>query len=602
MDFRNLSEIEAFSAQVRNAFPAAPSHPFPFNSQDWTRVSNITLKGRQVFSLLEATQMASAQAHLDACTQLRNSLDSVTARIQRTKTIFQRVISLFVYLCQEERELNLLCKAVQKMEAKERRLVNYIWLPSFFRIFISNSRNFVNRVYKWFESFDDRSIKGRLSQAYHRVIGKERVSTSLEGRPTSVMLNSVGQDVEEFAERYANHLDPSELARLKKLRHQLEFAETFRRELDFITPSPQTEERFLADLFYDIQKKIVAMAPGDSLMIPGGYASEDSQGHAVIYKIDRDANSKYRFTLINTGDGAVDNDNEVLLDALKKLLSEETFQTNRELIERFAAKGQLFLFLQQGKILPHLQIADKMIEDLELEQLLDPSFFIPILQQNRRKKGYSMKAIDQLIVEKLCRGNRMALKNGPTHSLQANGTCTYESIRIWLYQSLRVETFRAVDLFCIAKGIDRLESVMAEAGSHDWEWREIRGSWITDECNPIVEGDSSSHELQSIWKVEKYEGLAFVKKLKEIGQSYFQKRREGLNSYLSEQSLAVRQQMAEVQQTLNQRVDAVADEAIGSSSSFAMQQQQLKDRIRSYEVEIEQLKQIQLLSDSIALA
>lgn len=82
-----------------------------------------------------------------------------------------------------------------------------------------------------------------------------------------------------------------------------------------IKSSPIFHEGGSRDFSEWIQKKISAMEPGSSMVLPGGW--KGSPGHAMLYRIGRQENGDYTMWVFNTGDGTQQHPRKITENKIK---------------------------------------------------------------------------------------------------------------------------------------------------------------------------------------------------------------------------------------------------------------------------------------------
>ena len=492
MNINEYNKQMASISELGNTAPIAQGQKNSLDAKCWKAVENVSQKASEIFQEIKFSAPQSHQARIDLYHSLVEQLQVVEKTINGSKSLWQRIISIFTYLSIAEKELHKTLEVVKKAEKEEIDYESRLWTPQKLQdnpwiVPLAKVLKFIDLPTiplsrkEWRERVDATQGKfletqiGRLRLIYHRVIGQEKLSSSLEGMSFAGSLKTVRQELEEFADISRSLLNQEALEEFKAKAEKLKFAQHILQEADIlsqITDKSESSMRSrLADIAYNIQMELNALPEGEELLLPGGYASPEG-GHAVLYSIRKKPDGTFSFTIINTGLGA----------------------------ETFAGWGSLFrsVFFD-GKF------SDYVIEDLKPERLMETNFLIDLMGMKVSLPENSMEKTFKLIVDHLLEGNPNKFREGRRHAIQTNGTCTHDSVCSWLESTLSEELFHAFNLYITGKGLYRLDT--------------------------LLDGEVLTHEVSEIHGMsseEKLKGLDLIKRMKHIGEKRFAERQQVL--------------------------------------------------------------------------
>lgn len=534
MNYLHFDQLSTFSITINQEFPAKKTtnsiHPALWNS-----VKKATAKAKQIFDQINADSTECTQAKVDLYQNLYQNLQRVKSSVNSSKTLWQRITSLFIYLSQEEAGLHSIMNEVRKAKRKENKLEKELWRPQGFENFpfvlktIQTVLSFAGVDFpitkpEWEKLIEKQNAAnlqkapGKLREAYARLIGNKLLPSNLEGSLRDSSLQSVRSELNDFVKLFRPLFDEETILQFRKINEKLVFAEKTALDLAFINRvklkpkfhSPEDRKKhyqmILADCSYEIQSKLHHLPIGEEIIIPGGYTSESNVedkyaiiGHAVLYSIRRQENGKYTFTLINTGEGS---------GALSGLVS-------------------ILRGLFSGKF------CDYVIEDLDLDQL-QSSFFIQLLEQQISEKDHSIEKLFKIIIDHLLDGDVKKIKEGREHGIQTNGTCTHESIFSWLESVLSPEIFHCFNLYTHGTGLHRLQSLKKE--------------------------ELASHEITQfagVWEKRTLTGKDLVLTIREIGERHFVEHKNHLPRFLAPIKSAFNEAIAKQQELRSKKKDAL---------------------------------------------
>lgn len=348
------------------------------------------------------------------------------------------------------------------------------------------------------------NIDDGLRAAYNRIIGNKSVrSDNMEGISAADGIESIKDDIDTFRTQYKDALDVATSIQLKNLSKRLAYAEKIAIILDdmtseeasvrasspspapkssepkgiketaaqafkgitkvakgaaqgldnFLNPKPSIEEAsrviprrfFLHEIVVDIHKKISGLKEGEEIILPGGFKTlgktDEEEGHAILYRIERQKNNKLSFTIFNTGMGAHKH---------KSIL---------EIIGGMVIRGKA---------------SDTIIKDIEPEDL-SSDFLTDLLKQNVTEPRESLKpkkspknSMDGVgkIIERLIKNKKQVLA-GKNHDLQANGTCSHSCVCSYIETALPQVLSAAFDLHMARSGIQYLDEVERSIGKQE---------------------------------------------------------------------------------------------------------------------------------------
>jgi hypothetical protein len=168
---------------------------------------------------------------------------------------------------------------------------------------------------------------------------------------------------------------------------------------------------------------------GESAIVPGGYFGAEG-GHGVIYEVKREGEDLFRFSLFNTGEGA--------------LFGQGWFGSLR------AAWNH--------------RVAAVSFKGLSKEAVTAPSFWIDLLNiATQNDAEHSMERVHNRLLTHLVEKHKAKQELLEAHELQTWGTCAFDSVMCYLQWKLSKKVFAAFDLFIMNEAKGRLGTLLLEA-------------------------------------------------------------------------------------------------------------------------------------------
>lgn len=280
-------------------------------------------------------------------------------------------------------------------------------------------------------------------------------------------------------------------------------------------------EARLADIAYSIQTAILNLKPGDQLIIPGGYFTEDG-GHALLFEVScqsLDQMGSYTLKIINTGNGTGEFDNIF------------SFFWN------FCVTGQF---------------CDYQLSDLNLDAIQSQDFLIDLIRPAviPQPKEQAVQNLFTPIFTHLQK-TKDDLEKGPPHHIQTNGTCAYECTMVWLESILPPTVFQSFEIFATHHALIKAERYPQKFANNI---RLLQGQLNQ---SPLLAGEA-------FWDKIKEVGTLTLESRKQVLQSTFEKIHERLNQEIINHE----KQQDELAQTLS---DLTAQKQIETYKSILNQ-------------------------------
>lgn len=488
-------------------------------------IQEIVQRSIGMINQYHAEEEKSLKAKIEVYQPLLKNLRGLGDQINDSKTVWQRFLSLFIYLSKGEADLHSLIhqleEIAQQTEIAEKKLWKGEKTILFNRQKIMEGQLSVISVpeeleffFKWMEWLtpddfnqqycdiltalkmtDKNALKlgsGILKESYFRVIGQHKMSSKiLEGSINSRSMKSIRDDIKKFKIRFKNQLTTAQLAQLDDIYQNLKDAQKLALEISFDQIRNQwskeisvfesaahennNHELRLADVAYSMQKKMPLLEKNERMIIPGGCHYGDS-GHAIIFEVKRENNGTYTFTIVNTGDGVGEFDG-------------------------------LLYNLWHGFITR--KFCDYTVKNLSLNQISDLDFLTDLIKPlSSLEQGESIKDSFQPIIDHLLEGHTDRFEHGRQHSIQTNGTCTHDSVMSWIESCTDPLLFESLRLFMTAEGLENIKHARIEKDKNHLEAK-LPGM-------PPLKGEE------------------IVKKVSELGQQVFNDRKDQLTKNLEQ--------------------------------------------------------------------
>lgn len=255
------------------------------------------------------------------------------------------------------------------------------------------------------EKFTDRYIEIQIRGFYNRVVGSRYKNDLLDGAAGIISNCAFYHDLKKFEQFIIEQKRPVP----KEL---IEAIEELHFSIQIINKSITVKE---------ILHSITSLSYGsNSVIIPGGfYNDEIKEGHGVIYKIDREINGTFSFTVINSGSGGdlglnpqFLNSNNKNNDKLFKLL--DLLHTDLPVNKKNDKIFKVFDLVYTGLA------ADKITEEF-INQLTDDHKF------------KNMENVNSFIKNQFAEAKT---EKGHSHNPQSKGNCGFKCISFYLSKKL----------------------------------------------------------------------------------------------------------------------------------------------------------------------
>lgn len=400
---------------------------------DLSELSRITLEKVNQYYLVEK----SLTARVETLQQLSSSLRSLSTRISPPKSFSQRILyQLGIGLNPTEKQLWKTIRKVEQTKQEPYLLVRI--LKKIRDVFV---RSLVNLCLYFLDGTENK-IKQCAFRTVKNLKFREMnlIDDRLHGATFTLTSESLQNDLEQFLKIQGPSLARDQIKSLEEILAQLKFSHSLYYEtalLGSVFYSQSDFETKLADLSYEIEKKVLQLEIGQNVMIPGGYsgrASAKTTGHAVIYEIARTGTEEFQFAIYNTGEGAEFG---------------KGWWEIFKMVWNWAAKPVAFCHLP-------------------LQAVIDPSFLIGLLRFHtghfEDKKKDPIKALLSHI-QNHCqithKGTRAFL---PANNLQSWGSCAFDSILCYIKAHLSPELFQSLETFMASKARKELDTLLSKAG------------------------------------------------------------------------------------------------------------------------------------------
>lgn len=547
-------KLESKIEKINNAAFHTPNSLGVTEAQ-WAQLTETTKLAHLIFEQIQGDQIAtSPQAKLDLFHRVHQKLLNIKTEIRAAKTYYQKFISLFTYLSNEERRFHQFLNRVAASEKEARFDEQKLWIPeelsrlAHYPILLNVLHWLVKTISgiplpisrsKWNAFIQNREQsnlskpEGQVREAYFRISDEETLSSSLEGSSRSQSVSSVRDEVKSFAKFMDVLLSPEDRRELAKVGNQLDSIEKISHGFSSLASqeavlSKATEKMRVADLAYEVQQQIYGLKPGEELILPGGYNSS-SGGHALLYIIKRQEDGRFTFTIVNTGEGV-------------------------------GTYSGTFSFLKS--LLWDGKYSDYVIENVD-PSCLEPSFLIPLISLQIPKQNHSMEKVFDTIITGLLDGDASQIKEGKRHTVQKNGTCTHSCICCWLESSLNPELFHLLDLYMNASGIGQLLTIQNQ--------------------------QPTSHEVshvQGVIGMRTLSGSQYISELEKIGRERFHRKSEQLESIIKRCQNIYKKALQDSQE-LENKLRALQD----GSALLEKEIVGLKERVVELEMQVDQENQ-----------
>lgn len=266
----------------------------------------------------------------------------------------------------------------------------------------------------------DRRNKEPLNQMktfYAKVLETSNFrSKQLDGYTQSGALLSYLQDLKDYRK-----VQNGPVEKLDEVIKELEFA--YKISLTEIL-SPRYKVEAKARIINQIQEKIKNLEPESFVLIPGG-----SEGHGIMYKVEKANNGSLSFTMINTGEGA---DINVL--------------------------GSIVSFIQKGRLI---------VQDVTYTNLTIDHFSTEFLSSIMTKNFKNMDQTNEFVQSSLRKTGDEGWKYGRKRKAQDKGSCAFKNVSTTLHEKLGKDEYNRFKTFVTQKEIDKLEKLTVPVANQE---------------------------------------------------------------------------------------------------------------------------------------
>ncbi len=373
----------------------------------------------------------SVQARFEYLDELLRSLKRYNAHLNEGKSWWQKFIGFFGFLPPIEKEVLRVIKHVK--EAHAQALVEYdnVHYPNWvFRI----ARFFGLQSVKQFlaDKYEDYPTKSKLTYLSHHLMGKTDLNhhVVLQGKVSSSAYHDFANDLEEF-EQESSSLDEQTRALLGSIKDKVRQSSELANEMDKacmishlnISSSREVEELIL-DVSYQIQKAMMHLSVGSSLIIPCGFKSTKG-GHATVVECCCVAEDRFVFKVINTGAGETDI---------------ESWKT-------------LFVTTISGSMKRPIKVTAPM----SMTEIIDRKLIEKMVKPTIVSSADSARAMNEEFLTLYHEGKLHDDKQSLT--LQTNGTCSHSSLLEWFKTQVPSPIFALFQHSTIARAHQRLKGL-----------------------------------------------------------------------------------------------------------------------------------------------
>lgn len=385
-----------------------------------------------VFNEIDQMKGISFQTQLNLFNNLRQGLERYTDRLYQSKTWYQKIGHFFGCASNEERRINHIISAIDlKTNANSplgstAQLVNKTVQD--FKYTISRQETQpISKLKHFFlgvldsTSHDFPGLNGMThSEALYWYISHMQSFLALPETSSKFTKEEIGQMNDlikqfKFAEKLAALLSASqsdcwdEMVKAAQKNPQINM-----KALHIIARNNVERNPLRKGMLDLIRDAVNNLKPGERVILPGGYMVADKEkivkgvldgsGHAVLYSIFKVSEGKYRFQIVNTGEGA--DLNAPVTDTLKNL-----FEGLKSLVT--------------NKSNYRWTVKDIEYDNLTREDLSD-DFFNQLINKKMPNQATTMEDIHVLIGQRF--GKEKLSSKGREHKAQKHGSCTHKSL------------------------------------------------------------------------------------------------------------------------------------------------------------------------------
>lgn len=421
MSFQDL-EISKTTSRISQDFTQIPNYK-SFKDLEWKPIEAAIKELDASIQGYQKDPAGSLKERVKVYKNLSDAVKVIANHINSSKSLFQRFISFFVYLSEEERRFGVFAKKVDGLKHVSQREHDKVW--------------FLNKTLSYpilkFIKVLIKSADYQVKYCAFRLVGNhETYSQFVHGDTPFLSISSLLGDIQAFKNDYAAQLKAEDsieleehLKQIEKLRKQtVRFMALVLNHAKIPFLNDKTVlQKGMVDHARMFIREIKNLNVGEKTPMYGGYSSK-GVGHAVIYEIIRVTKDQYRFIVHNTGEGALH-----------------------------------YQGLLQSMYTPN-QARSIFYDNLSLETITNVDLFTNLFQilhseTTQSTSTPSMKDVHKILNQYL----KTVPTNGPLHHLQTNGTCALDSLICWQSQTLNPALFELFYLYMKKQAMKKLEKL-----------------------------------------------------------------------------------------------------------------------------------------------
>lgn len=373
-----------------------------FAKIDMQQILSVLQDLEETMFCYQKDQCAPLQERVEIFEEYLGVIKKIDFSIQKSKSIFEKIKSLFFYLSKKEEKFCQIKKRAKKSYQSYCLEYKKLWDVFDFYATIFN-KHCVDT---------ENSVKEQLKEQAFRLVGKKRTNSWIvNGWDPILAIRSMIKDLSAFLGEFSQNLQDEDHIALQEVIQdfkKMELIELKSRysRMKFFGDKPFSKDLRIRDLAKQIVREIQSLQIGEAVSFSGGYITTKT-GHAVVYEIKKREKKSYTFSLYNTG-GGVANTNNFILDIYGVLTESQ-------------------------QLLQYEKISSENIFNIELfSKLLDYS-------NNKNTVERSMRDVYQTLDQ--CLSTKPVF--GSAHHLQTNGTCAWDSLVCWISGRLSPGLFHA---------------------------------------------------------------------------------------------------------------------------------------------------------------
>lgn len=416
-------QARANLAKFSKKFPSANKR---LSKGDIRHLSKEALALFKSYYLAPEVSLLAQCEYFDSLIKQLNKLDTI---VKKQRPWWHKLIALFGYRSDEEQQLSALIVKIKeaRMTVADKKLYPSP-LPKALRFLGLNPRNAATNP-----QYAQYLPKEKVTYLSHHLMGNTNLNHHkiLQGKSFGQGYRHFANDLNDFIQHEGTRLDASTQKLLAQLLKQINRSSALVKELEtakFILASkardPIAQQKCIDDLSYRIQKAIIELPQGESVLIPHGFRSKKG-GHATVIECTKINANEVTFKIINTGSGQVRTPDYKL---------------------KFTPPGNYWTPI-------------RVTSPMSIAELNNNQFFAELLTPLLVANKHSAKKM-KAFVHKL-------YKQGMLHNseqwltLQTNGTCAHTSLLEWFKSRVPSPTFQLFNFLTVDKALHHLDQFKA---------------------------------------------------------------------------------------------------------------------------------------------